>query len=373
MQRKHPTPRKDPSSASAGGLQSAYASLLRLPYDWYDTFMEDFLTEYDSWSPLMAWSLIFALNIILVATKLNLVPNGWQLIVGIALLLISVANCFRFFTATKTYQLFHISREKANNNPSIQPMHMTAAHGEPAKQMYELNKWTPSEFNTFIFCYFSPLQVAIIMAGDSTNASSLLFHLCLGFLAMACVAFLVHRFVSMTRDQSLLHAEAYDEFNRFAASRIQYTFPETQPKPPTTPSNTSFPASPYTRTQPSQQQHNTSYYQQQQQQQQPQQQQHHKQQQQQQLHHQYTPHATTPHHTAHTISPPSSPSVYSSTPVTTNTPDYSYIDSAQSPTMRPQQQATKQPNSGSGTPGRRRVRHVSNPFQKARLHKNDND
>ncbi|KAL6052859.1 hypothetical protein QOT17_018322 [Balamuthia mandrillaris] len=198
--------------------QSLFQKVFYFPRYFWDQFEEDILLGWPTLASNLSLALVACLNFLLVALKLNLIAS--QLEVGVCLLMLSILNSFAFLTKRKSYQLFNCSAPPQSPNAVEAFLYTEADPTVMPRQIFELHVWNPSDFTTTLFCYFSPLQVAIILAGDSDNYSNLMFHLVLGLLSAIFLATVVQLYQGLQRDQKILFSQAYEENNRFAMARL---------------------------------------------------------------------------------------------------------------------------------------------------------
>jgi len=90
--------------------------------------------------------------------------------------------------------------------------------GNEINEVKELRMWSPSIISQIMFCYFSPLQVFVVLAADNATRS-IISSLVIAYGTAFLLAFLCHTFKTWNEDQGIIYKKGYEEGNRFMLSQ----------------------------------------------------------------------------------------------------------------------------------------------------------
>jgi len=185
----------------------------------WDSLTEDFLIHSDRLTPVFSGFLCILLNSLLLCTCFGILPHNLRLFVGVLLIGISfvIAGCF--ISKSKTIQIdpSYVKTPLPNfrlvdtGEPVLRTQNL---HGGlnlyQKRSIGQLSVWSPHPSIEQLFCYFSPIQVAIVLTATEVPWLQKLFHITLAFLTILMLVKVLQKFRENQAAEEIIHKQLLD-------------------------------------------------------------------------------------------------------------------------------------------------------------------
>jgi hypothetical protein len=214
------------AGADEGEQRWSWGQVLLHPIASYDDLVETLQSSSDATYKEIGYATAVALNVILLLTKFAM-PQSWRLAFGVALLGVSVAFALRFFTRKRKYQIFQRAGSQPFRSPNLRttiksPRKASAGsdyNGNDITGVSELYQWDPPVLSQIVFCYFSPLQVIVLLAANDSDTTASIYALIFSVMIALSITFMCRMYTTWKNDQDIIFKQVYDEQTRFMLSQ----------------------------------------------------------------------------------------------------------------------------------------------------------